>query len=127
MNTFGESLTESIGAITGRHQDKIGLMITAHTKQQDNVGLKRKAMELNSRKSGLKDSLLNVDGKGNRLGRHSKRGGTGPDRTMQDTSDNFESPQKVGAVLDGEAVGGGSFFKKKKKRIPDLDLPMGKK
>jgi hypothetical protein len=127
MNTFGESPNESIGGAIGRHQRKIGLMMTAHSKGQDNFGLKMKALKLNSRNNGgLKDSLLNVDGKGNRFGMNVRGGGNGLVRTMEETTDIFESPHKVGAVLDGVSVVGGGFFKIKKKRIPRLDLPMGK-
>jgi hypothetical protein len=48
MNTFGESPTESIGGAICRHQTKIGLMMTAHSKGQDKFGLKMKALKLNS-------------------------------------------------------------------------------
>jgi hypothetical protein len=126
MNTFGESPTESINGGIGRLKSKIGNMMIAHIKGQDNVGLKMKALKLNSRnKAGLKDSLLNVDSKGNRIGRGGRGGGTRLDRTMEETTNIFELPHKVGGVLDGDNVGGGGFFKIKKKRIQRLDLAMG--
>lgn len=126
MNTFGESPTESFGGGIDRLKSKVATMMIAHSKGQDNVGLKMKALKLNSRnKTRLKDSLLNVDSKGNRIGRVGRGGGTRLERTMKETNNIFEPSHKKGAVQDKDSVGGGGFFKIKKKRIPRLDLAMG--